>query len=457
MALPNYSNTSLTQQDLAFGKQQKAARKAQGGNNAASDINAIFRGIQQTRGRIRRGMSGEILNPDGSDPGNSFDRFMRQNPHLAGNQGTQQMSPQSGGDSSGSDIDAIFRGIQQNRGIVRRGMSGAILNPDGSDPGSGFEKLMKDNPQLRGASSRQAQNDAMAQARFARLYPQNAANLAVARGGLPAPTSPSGGAQAGVVEPAQTARGAPGGEFVGPPIEQPKAAEMMTGQMPDVQSAPMRNMGTPAEQARNRQLLEMGLRNPQAQGDSPRAAAYRNMLNEMYTGGGGEAGQTQAMKAFAQQFPSEATQQAQKEAAAVKLAQDMFNQAFGGMPNQQDMARAEQSRELFIQNASPLGITAGAAASDWAAQNPDLAAVLDARNTNFSPLMDKSAALLRGVPAETVTMPPATQQEIEKLIQENTAQFGPPTIRQPQPRPSLSQNIVNFLQSMREGRPGMTL
>lgn len=457
MALPNYPNTSLTQQDLAFGKQQKAARKAQGGNNAASDINAIFRGIQQTRGRIRRGMSGEILNPDGSDPGNSFDRFMRQNPHLAGNQGTQQMSPQSGGDSSGSDIDAIFRGIQQNRGMVRRGMSGAILNPDGSDPGSGFEKLMKDNPQLRGASSRQAQNDAMAQARFARLYPQNAANLAVARGGLPAPTSPSGGAQAGVVEPAQTARGAPGGEFVGPPIEQPKAAEMMTGQMPNVQSAPMRNMGTPAEQARNRQLLEMGLRDPQAQGDSPRAAAYRNMLNEMYTGGGGEAGQTQAMRAFAQQFPSEATQQAQKEANAVKLAQSMFNQAFGGMPNQQDMARAEQSRELFIQNTSPLGITAGAAASDWAAQNPDLAAVLDARNTNFSPLMDKSAALLRGVPAETVTMPPATQQEIEKLIQENTAQFGPPTIRQPQPRPSLSQNIVNFLQSMREGRPGMTL
>lgn len=398
MALPIYPNTSLTQQDLAFGKQQKAMRKTQSGNNAASDINAIFRGIQQTRGRIHRGMSGEILNPDGTDPGNSFDRFMKQNPHLAGNQGTQQMTPQSGGGGSNSDIDAIFRGIQQNRGMVRRGLSGAILNPDGSDPGSGFEKLMADNPQLRGASSRQAQNDAQAQARFARLYPQNAANLAAARGGLPAPISPSGGAQAGVVEPAQTARGAPDGEFVGPPmppLEQPKAAEM----------------GTSAEQARNRQLLEMGLKDPQAQGNSPRAAAYRNMLNEMYTGGGGEAGQTQAMKAFAQQFPSEATQQAQKEAAAVQLAQNMFNQAFGGMPDQQDMIKAEQSREMFIQNASPLGITAGAAASDWAAQNPELAAVLDARNTNFSPLMGKSAALLRGVPTETVMRPPATQQK----------------------------------------------
>lgn len=451
MALPNYPNTSLTQQDLAFGKQQKAARKAQGGNNAASDINAIFRGIQQTRGRIHRGMSGEILNPDGSDPGNSFDRFMRQNPHLAGNQGTQQMSPQSGGDNSGSDIDAIFRGIQQNRGMVRRGLSGAILNPDGSDPGSGFEKLMADNPQLRGASSRQAQNDAMAQARFARLYPQNAANLAAARGGLPAPTSPSGGAQAGVVEPAQTARGAPDGEFVGPPsspIEQPKAAGMVTGQMPNVQSAPMRNMGTPAEQARNRELLAMGLKDPQAQGNSPRATAYRDMLKEMYTGGGGEAGQTQAMKAFAQQFPSEATQQAQKEANAVKLASDIYKQATGFMDDPK-IQQAQSAQDAFLQQAlgqEGFGGMVGALLgtdyidqkmTEWEQQNPELAAQLarrDAAEAAMAPLMNRSAALLRGVPVETVTMPPATQ-----------------------PQPSFSQNILNFLQSMREGRPGMTL
>ena len=49
-----------------------------------SDIDAIFRGIQQIRPNVHKGLSGMPLNPDGTDPGNSFDRFMRQNPHLGG-------------------------------------------------------------------------------------------------------------------------------------------------------------------------------------------------------------------------------------------------------------------------------------------------------------------------------------------------------------------------------------
>ena len=53
-------------------------------DNISSAIDAVFRGVQQTRTRVHKGLSGMQLNPDGTDPGNSFDRFMRQNPHLGG-------------------------------------------------------------------------------------------------------------------------------------------------------------------------------------------------------------------------------------------------------------------------------------------------------------------------------------------------------------------------------------
>lgn len=56
-----------------------------------------------------------------------------------------------------SDIDAIFKGAREMRGMVRRGMSGAQLNPDGSDPGSGFNQFLKNNPHLDTREKRQNQ------------------------------------------------------------------------------------------------------------------------------------------------------------------------------------------------------------------------------------------------------------------------------------------------------------
>jgi hypothetical protein len=58
-----------------------------------------------------------------------------------------------------ADIDALFRGIQQTRGIVRRDMAGNIMT---GDQPTGLNKLYADNPQLRGASQRQAQYDQQA-------------------------------------------------------------------------------------------------------------------------------------------------------------------------------------------------------------------------------------------------------------------------------------------------------
>ncbi len=58
------------------------SRRQQPAQQDNSDIDAIFRGARESRGMVRRGMSGAQLNPDGSDPGNSFDKFIGQNPHL---------------------------------------------------------------------------------------------------------------------------------------------------------------------------------------------------------------------------------------------------------------------------------------------------------------------------------------------------------------------------------------
>jgi hypothetical protein len=163
-------------------------------------------------------------------------------------------------------------------------------------------------------------------------------------------------------------------------------------------------MGTPAEQARNRQLLEMGLKDQQAQGNSPRAKAYRNMLTEMYTGGGGEAGQTQAMRAFAQQFPSEATQQAQRQATDINQAYNLYKQATGFMDDPK-IQQAQSAQDAFLQQAlgqEGVGALLNAQFLDqkmaeWEQQNPEFAAALarrDAAEAVMAPLMQRSTDLL---------------------------------------------------------------
>jgi hypothetical protein len=72
------------------------------------------------------------------------------------NRGNRMDSP---GQSSSNDIDAIFRGIQGTRTMVRRDMAGNIMT---QPQPSGLDKLYADNPHLRGAAGRQVQNDAIA-------------------------------------------------------------------------------------------------------------------------------------------------------------------------------------------------------------------------------------------------------------------------------------------------------
>ena len=83
-------------------KQQQRARGQ--GIDPNSDISALFGGIQQLRTKVHKGLSGMQLNPDGTDPGNSFDRFMRQNPHL---QGAAQRQAQYDQQARGNAASAV--------------------------------------------------------------------------------------------------------------------------------------------------------------------------------------------------------------------------------------------------------------------------------------------------------------------------------------------------------------
>jgi hypothetical protein len=63
-----------------------------------------------------------------------------------------------------SDIDAIFRGIQQTRTRVHKDTSGRIIDPNAPQ---GLDKLYADNPHLKGGAQRQAQYDQQARGNMA--------------------------------------------------------------------------------------------------------------------------------------------------------------------------------------------------------------------------------------------------------------------------------------------------
>lgn len=69
---------------------------------------------------------------------------------------TKQGQRNRGQGSDNSDIDAIFKGIQGTRGMVRRNLDGSIENPNKPQ---GLDALYAKNPHLRGANERQQQYD----------------------------------------------------------------------------------------------------------------------------------------------------------------------------------------------------------------------------------------------------------------------------------------------------------
>lgn len=205
-------------------------------DNISSAIDAVFRGVQQTRTKVHKGLSGMPLNPDGTDPGNSFDRFMRQNPHLGGAAQRQaQYDQQARGNMASAVAERkALQGIQTNtpssKSVVGADGYRSIFDSSGNAVGTtapvgNGQSMVFDDAlgQMVPMSAWSQRKDYVQGTKGMGPTPmQQAANRSVSKpsgmdqifGGGTKQPSPSGVAGGGVVEPPQP-KGAPGGELFG--------------------------------------------------------------------------------------------------------------------------------------------------------------------------------------------------------------------------------------------------
>ena len=240
-------------------KQQQRARGQ--GIDPNSDISALFGGMQQLRTKVHKGLSGMPLNPDGTDPGNSFDRFMRQNPHL---QGAAQRQAQYDQQARGNAASAVAerKALQemqnQNPNLVT-GADGYRTLFDSQGKVIGTTKPMKSSatwsqddainrgtasPDERRDFSNTLQNTGMSSVASEIQGPKLPANMSTL---FPGKSSPPGGGQGDRVGSSNPS-GEPGGET-------------MFGQMPNVQGEGM-PMVVPKAKITRQPGIQYGSRQP---------------------------------------------------------------------------------------------------------------------------------------------------------------------------------------------------
>lgn len=244
-------------------KQQQRARGQ--GVDPNSDISAIFGGMQQMRTRVHKGMSGMPLNPDGTDPGNSFDRFMKQNPHLQGAAQRQAQYDQQAKNNLQANLQSAVaerKALQemqnQNPNLVT-GADGYRTLFDGQGKVIGTTKPLQskamwsqDDAINRGTASpderrdfaNTLQNTGMSSVASEIQGPKLPANMSTL---FPGKSSPPGGGQGDRVGSSNPS-GEPGGET-------------MFGQMPNVQGEGM-PMGVPKARTARQPGIQYGPRQP---------------------------------------------------------------------------------------------------------------------------------------------------------------------------------------------------
>jgi len=216
----------------------KAQFRARMAGQDNSDIDAVFRGVRQTRPRIHKGLSGMQLNPDGTDPGNSFDRFMRQNPHLGGAAQRQaQYDQQARGNAyKQAAQNSLMRAQEQqptSKSVVGADGYRSIFDSSGNAVGTTAPVGEKGSRVFDDALGEMVPMDAWSQRKnyvqgtkgMNATAMQQAARKSITSkpsgmdqifGGGAKQPSPSGVAGGGVVELPQP-KGAPGGELFGMP------------------------------------------------------------------------------------------------------------------------------------------------------------------------------------------------------------------------------------------------
>jgi len=244
-------------------RQQQRARRQ--GIDPNSDISAIFGGMQQMRTRVHKGLSGMPLNPDGTDPGNSFDLFMRQNPHLQGAAQRQAQYDQQAKNNLQANLQSAIverKALQemqnQNPNLVK-GADGYMTLFDGQGKVIGTTKPLQskamwsqDDAINRGTASpderrdfaNTLQNAGMSSVASEIQGPKLPANMSTL---FPGKSSPPGGGQGDRVGSSNPS-GEPGGETI-------------MGQMPNVQGEGM-PMGVPKVRTVRQPGIQYGPRQP---------------------------------------------------------------------------------------------------------------------------------------------------------------------------------------------------
>lgn len=286
-------------------KAQFQARMA--GNNAPSndnsDIDAIFRGIQQTRTKVHKGLSGMPLNPDGTDPGNSFDRFMRQNPHLGGAAQRQaQYDQQARGNMASAVAERkALQEIQSNtpssKSVVGADGYRSIFDQQGNVVGTTAPVGEKGSRVFDDALGEMVPMDAWSQRKnyvqgtkgMNATAMQQAARKSITSklsgmdqifGGGTKQPSPSGVAGGGVVEPPQP-KGAPGGELFGQ-MPEFKSSGMAVPQQPPQAALPNDLGSVFAQQSRQKYFNPTQLSTPlQATFDQAQVKRDLNAMGNM--------------------------------------------------------------------------------------------------------------------------------------------------------------------------------
>lgn len=215
-----------------------------GGQSDNSDITELFKGIQQTRTRVHKGMDGNPIDPN--EP-KGLDKLYADNPHLKPSAGLQAQNNWQARDSAGAAAVARKKAEQE---AARNPYGNVVTAPNGSrgvtnsmgqivgttaPVGDGSKRVFDDAtgkmvPMDQWFADRNAvqQSKGMTPSPVAQAWntAQNTKpdSMDLLFSGKPQ-SSPPGGAQAGMVGP-PAPQGAPGGD-------------MLFGKMPDVQSKGM--------------------------------------------------------------------------------------------------------------------------------------------------------------------------------------------------------------------------
>ena len=332
-------------------------------DNISSAIDAVFRGVQQTRTRVHKGLSGMQLNPDGTDPGNSFDRFMRQNPHLGGAAQRQaQYDQQARGNmaSAVAEREALQK-IQTNtpssKSVVGADGYRSIFDQQGNVVGTTAPVGEKGSRVFDDALGEMVPMDAWSQRKnyvqgtkgMNATAMQQAARKSITSkpskpsgidqifGGGAKQPSPSGVAGGGVVEPPQP-KGAPGGELSGQmpefrssgmsmaqqrgPVYPPNAGQQYTPMMPNEGPQNPRDFGPQLPYSGDEQVMALKRLYDFGGNTNPTLTALEGTWNDIFPGRNDyeylrqlfpglvhpQAGSGELMKSLAQMYQNPAYQ-----------------------------------------------------------------------------------------------------------------------------------------------------